>query len=336
MKILIAGVAGASLGTELLKCLQGHPQYEIYTADISHLAFGLYSRSVKGAFVADRTDYVRSIVNFCTSMGIQYVVPGGEQPSTILAASLPQLESASLKLVANDPSVVRIFSDKATTFDFLRAQGFPIPATYGPDHPFPDLPYPCIIKPSTDSGGSASVFLATNPAECRLYAELITATGRKPVIQEYVPLDEGEFTIGVLSNPKGEVLGSVAMKRIFNSKLSIGQRTAAGLISTGYSQGLIDDFPEIRRQAEAIAVAARSKGPLNIQGRLRNGILLPFEVNPRFSASTYLRAMAGFNELIHFLQSLEGTSNLPMPVLIPGYYLRSFTEQHIPLDRQLA
>ncbi len=58
--------------------------------------------------------------------------------------------------------------------------------------------------------------------------------------------------------------------------------------------------------------------------------LVPFEINPRFSASTFLRALAGFNEIDSFL-CYETTGAVdPVPTLREGWYLRSFTERFVP------
>jgi carbamoyl-phosphate synthase large subunit len=110
-------------------------------------------------------------------------------------------------------------------------------------------------------------------------------------------------------------------------------RGEAGLISSGYSQGLIDDFPQVRAVAEKIAVAIGSTGPLNVQGRVRDGVLVPFEINPRFSASTYLRAMAGFNEVDLYLQFINDGVVSPPPPIRPGYYLRSLSEVYVERDQ---
>ena len=79
------------------------------------------------------------------------------------------------------------------------------------------------------------------------------------------------------------------MRRLFHNKLSVLVKGQKGLISSGYSQGLIDDFRAVRTTAERIAQGIKSEGPLNIQGRVRGDEFLPFEINPRFSASTYFR-----------------------------------------------
>jgi carbamoyl-phosphate synthase large subunit len=111
--------------------------------------------------------------------------------------------------------------------------------------------------------------------------------------------------------------------------LSIHYKSQFGLISSGYSQGFIGAFPQLTQQAESIAKAISSKGPLNIQARVRNGKLIPFEINPRFSASTYLRTMAGFNEVDFFLRHLISGERHFRVELKEGYYLRSFTEQFV-------
>jgi carbamoyl-phosphate synthase large subunit len=163
-----------------------------------------------------------------------------------------------------------------------------------------------------------------------LYAEFILRSGGTPIAQEYIDDTEGEFTIGVLSLPNGQIAGSIALRRSLDAKLSVAYRGRGGLISSGYSQGYIDEYPDLCRQAERIAKLIGSRGPINVQGRVRDGVLLPFEINPRFSASTYLRAMAGFNEVDILVQYLL-TNKLKQPFsLKTGWYLRSLTEHYIP------
>jgi carbamoyl-phosphate synthase large subunit len=147
-----------------------------------------------------------------------------------------------------------------------------------------------------------------------------------------MPLEEGEFTVGVLSFPDGYLVGSIALKRLFNAKLSVLVKSEIGLISSGYSQGLIDDFPEVQATAERIAHLLGSVGPINVQGRLIDGCFLPFEINPRFSASTYLRALAGFNEVDIYLHYLATGSYSLAGSIRYGYYLRSLSETFVEKD----
>jgi carbamoyl-phosphate synthase large subunit len=242
-------------------------------------------------------------------------------------------------LASNAPEVIDTCTDKARFFATLRSLDLPMPATVAVTGvealaalPDAEIPAPAVVKPATGSGGSRSVFLAADRAEARMVAGCIVAAGRTALIQEYLPEDEGEFTVGVLHLPDGALVGSVALRRLFHAKLSVLVESEAGILSSGYSQGLIDRFPDVCRQAERIAEALGSRGPLNVQARLRDGVLVPFEVNPRFSASTYLRSLAGFNELDIYLGSVLRGETVSLPELKPGYYLRSLSEVCVPRE----
>ena len=79
--------------------------------------------------------------------------------------------------------------------------------------------------------------------------------------------------------------------------MSVKWKDKGGLILSGYTQGLIDEFPDVCKTAVEIANSVQSRGPLNIRGRVKDKVFYPFVINPYFSASTYLRALVGFNEV---------------------------------------
>ena len=337
-RVLIAGIGGASLGTEILKCLILAGRYRVFGCDISSFAYGHYQEGFERTFVVERRDYVGSVLEACREAAIDVIIPGGEEPLVLLTEASERLAIAGLRLAGNSPLVVKRFSDKQTTFKILTELGFQIPLTVTANNPddLENMSYPCIVKPATGTGGSSFVFLAEGRAEALLYVSYLANNGKAPIVQEYISADEGEFTIGVLSLPDRMVVGSVALKRTFGSKLSVISKTKAGIISSGYSQGLIHDFSDLRAAAERISIAIHSEGPLNIQGRVKNGTLIPFEINPRFSASTYLRALAGFNEVDIYLQYvINGILSKPA-ALRSGYYLRTLDEVFISADKIIS
>jgi carbamoyl-phosphate synthase large subunit len=333
-RVLIAGIGGASLGTELAKCLTLADRYIVYGCDISPLAYGHYLTDFQKTFLVERTGYVDSVIDLCIQEKIDYVVPGGEEPMLLLGMAQNTLEDNGIRLAGNSLEVIEICSDKARTFQYLLDLGLPVPRTVmiSATQQLDNMSFPCIIKPAVHSGGSSFVFLAKDKEEASIYAKYLVENSLSPIAQEYIPHDDGEFTVGVLSLPDGRMVGSIALKRLFNAKLSVLMKGEAGLISSGYSQGFINDFPEVRKTAENIAQALSSVGPINVQGRVKDGLFIPFEVNPRFSASTYLRALAGFNELDIYLQ-YQATGKLSPPVSLRyGYYLRSLSETFV--DRE--
>lgn len=335
LNVMVAGIGGASLGTEIAKSLTLAGNYRLFGCDISPTAYGLYDDQFVATFPVDRADYAASVIDACRQAGANWLVPGGEQPLQLLADAQSELEDNGITLVSNSAKIIHHFSDKAETFTQLEVCDIPVPRTsiVQSEEDVESVGLPCIIKPATGSGGSVSVFFALSVEEAMIYADFIRRGESEPVAQEYIDIEEGEFTIGVLSLPDGSIAGSVALKRVMDAKLSVSYRGRGGLISSGYSQGHIDDYPELRDQAEHIARSIGSRGPVNIQGRVRDGVLIPFEINPRFSASTYLRALAGFNEvdiMLRFMAHGERPGALDVK---PGWYLRSLTETFVPDDQ---
>ncbi len=338
LRVMIAGIGGASLGTELLKSLLLAGRYEVFGCDVASTAYGLYDPGFVRSFLVDRNDYVDSVLAACAEAGCTCLIPGGEQPMVLLAAAADMIKARGIFLVANDPAVVRTFSNKSDTFRELERLGFTIPRTVALNGPkdLDAVGLPCIVKPATGSGGSAMVFFATDALEAMGYADHIRHSGGTPLAQEYIDPSEGEFTVGVLSLPDSRLIGSIALRRSLESKLSVLSRERGGVVSSGYSQGYIGDFPEVCARAEAIARAVGSRGPLNVQGRVRGGELIPFEINPRLSASTYLRALAGFNEIDLLLRTIIGGETVTPDPLRKGWYLRTLSERFVAAGEILS
>ena len=336
MKVMIAGIAGASLGTEIAKALRLAGGYEIIGADISPLAYGHFDSAFCHTLVLERDGYIDNLLEACQSEGIDALIAGAEQTTELIGKTADRFRTAGILVVLNNPDVVALCTDKAACFDELSRQGITIPQTRRIETPadLEGFPVPCVIKPSRDSGGSAYVFFARTREEAALYVAYLVNNRRIALAQEYISHQRGEFTVGVLSLPDGTVAGSVALRRSFTNKLSVAAQGDGFLISSGYSQGEIADFPEIRATAERIARLIGSTGPINVQGRVSaSGDFMPFEINPRFSATTYLRAMAGFQEIDYLIRHMAGLPPRGELAAKPGWYLRTLTETYTPAPK---
>lgn len=334
--VLVAGMAGASLGTEIIKSLLAKQEkYTIYGCDVSPYAYGHYMHGLKKTFVVSRDNYVENIIAECKKQNISVVIPGGDEPAVLLGHEKKLLAEEDILYAGNSETVVDICSNKGRLFEYLQKSNISIPQTWvisSVENIPVEIPFPCIIKPATNSGGSVSVFIVQNEAELKMYAAYMLNNGLDPIVQEYLPHESGEYTVGVLHSPIGKLCGSIVLKRMFHAKVSIMAKTNAGLISSGYSQGEIGCYPDIASIAEKIACICKSCGPLNVQGRIKNGVFCPFEINPRFSASTFLRTLAGFNEIDMYIDLLLGRSLPPTMNIRYGYYLRSFDETYVSYD----
>src|SRR6267378_1170529 len=90
-RILIAGIGGGSLGTEIFKCLGLADRYSVFGCDISSLAYGHYQRGFEQTFLVDHENYVGSVLDVCRKEAIDVVIPGGEEPLVLLNAGIDQL-----------------------------------------------------------------------------------------------------------------------------------------------------------------------------------------------------------------------------------------------------
>lgn len=333
--VLIAGIGGASLGTELCKSLALAGRYNIFGADISPHSYGLYQREFQETFVVSEERYIMDLLAICKRKQIHALIPGAEKPLSLITPHLDLFWKEGIVFAMNSQEVIDLCTDKAKNFEFLGNQGVPIPWSVHikAREDIKKMTYPCIVKPSRGSGGSQFVFIAESEDEAMLYVAYMEKQGVDIIAQEYIIDDEGEYTVAVLSLPDGEIVGSVALQRLFHSKISYALKTKDRIISTGISQGRIDEFREVRKQAEHIARIMKSKGPLNVQGRMRNGVFYPFEINPRYSATNYIRAMAGFNEVDMLLNYLLSGHRPVMPSVTYGYYLRTLDQTKIEFQQ---
>ena len=166
--------------------------------------------------------------------------------------------------------------------------------------------YPVVFKPNIGGSGSTDVFIVQNSDELILLSKYILTIYPSFIAQEYIGTKDNEFTVGILISMDGEVINSIAVKRMImcglSNKIKVENRTKNKklgkylAISTGITQGEIGRFPEVTRQCEDIALKMGCRSAVNIQCRLVDGKVYVFEINPRFSGTTSFRAMVGYNE----------------------------------------
>lgn len=312
IQVLVTGVGGAGNGEQVMFALRAaKTPYRIIGTDMDPYSLGLHTAD-KGYVVPRATDerYVINLLRLCALEKVKAIIPGSEAELIKISETRDVFRDNGVIPLINDEAVINLCLNKWETYLFLRDTGFNVPKSYLPDSTKAmyswdlgsKLGFPVIVKPYLGTGGSRFVFVAQNEEELTFFVRYLRRNGNKPMIQRYVDFAENEFTIGVLTSFEGELMGSIALKRNLSSSFSTlyrlkNYRNPAHpiRISTGISQGVIDDFPEIRKNAEELALKLGSRGPLNIQCRVVDGKSFVFEINPRFSGTESLRALAGYN-----------------------------------------
>ena len=213
----------------------------------------------------------------------------------------------------NPLPVVRIGSDKLKTVEFLRDEGFCFPDTVlasddiGVERLIAKHGFPLIAKPRRGFS-SRNVFLVDSREKIRAAATLVPDL----IVQRYLPDEQSEYTAATLSGADGKVRALIVLRRDL-------------IQGTTYRTELIED-PEFDRQVIQIVETLGAVGPCNLQFRVIDGMVYVFEINPRFSGTSGIRYLYGFNDCELAFDLLHLKAEVSQPVLNKAVVLRYWNE----------
>ena len=308
---MVTGVGGGGHGEQILKALRlADTPYRVVGSDITPYSSGLTAVD-QPCLMPPPSDpeYIETLLALCAAEGVEVLFAGSQPELEALSASRDAIATAGIFLPINPPEVIETCLDKVRTMEALGAAGFAV-AAYRRVRSLDDAAgfeqLPAILKPSIGGGGSANLYLVQDRDELLACARQLLAIYPEFMAQEYIGTPDDEYTVGVLVGMDGDILNSIAIRRFIlpalSNRIKVANRTARDdlgpvlAVSSGISQGHIGRFPEVTGPCEKIARALGARGPFNIQCRLVGGRVHVFEINPRFSGTTSLRAMVGCNE----------------------------------------
>jgi carbamoyl-phosphate synthase large subunit len=223
--------------------------------------------------MATHSGYLPELLALCESEGVRLVVPTIDDELPILGGAREQFAARGALLACSAEETAVVCNDKLLTCDRLRTAGVAAAATYLPGKLPAGLSTPLFIKPRVGRG-AVGAFAVRSPRELAFFLDYVP----DPVIQEY--LDGPEFTIDVLCDLSGRPVSIVPRERVV---------IRAGVIDRGRTvndRGLLT-------LAEQACAAIPFVGAVNIQCRMRGGVPVIFEINPRFSGGIPLTIQAG-------------------------------------------
>lgn len=348
IKVLVTGIGGGGHGEQILKALRmSSLPLEIVGADMT-----IYSKSrslVNEFFVlppASDDNYINVLISECVNRGIEILFHGSEPELKKMSINRKKIADAGIFLPINSETVIDTCMDKYKTIEFLQENNFCFPESYKitsmRDVELVDK-FPVVLKPSIGGGGSANTMIAQSKEELIVFTKYLFNTYDEFIAQEYVGTPYSEYTVGILHDMDGKLINSIAVKRMILSSLgnrikikNMSGNTALGdmlVISSGISQGEIGKYAEVTSQCEEIAAKLNSRGPINIQCRFVNNKVYIFEINPRYSGTSSMRALVGMNEpelmiKYHFLKEpIDRNFDFK-----EGYVLRGLEETYIPYN----
>lgn len=317
-KIIVTG-AGAVLGQGIIKSLRSASfPCHIVALDPNPLSVGLYWAD-QAMIIPMATDpaYVQAIEDILEREKPDAVLVGTDVELAIFAANRADWEKRfDTHILVSNPEVVEIADDKYATAQFLKRNGLSYPQSAMADDRdeleqlVADVGFPLIVKPRR---GARAVGVSQVHDRDDLEQ---TISGRTDlVVQQMAGSDDQEYTAGVLFFDN-EVKASIVLRRDLRD----------GNTYRAYA----DDYPECHAYVHAMAKALKPYGPANFQFRIdKQGVPRLFEINARFSGTTPMRALFGFNEVDMSLRKLLHGDDIENPVVKKGVVLRFLEERFV-------
>lgn len=317
-KIIVTG-AGAVLGQGIIKSLRSASlPCRIVALDPNPLSVGLYWADQAIIIpMASEPSYRAAIEDIMEREQPDAVLVGTDVELAIFASNRTEWEERfNTKILVSNPDVVEIADDKYATAQFLKRSNLSFPETALADgreqldRLVADFGFPLIVKPRR---GARAVGVSKVHSRDELEQTIL---GRPDlVVQQLAGPDEQEFTAGVLYFDD-EVKASIVLRRDLRD----------GNTYRAYA----DDYPDCHEYVHAMARALKPHGPANFQFRVNeDGVPRLFEINARFSGTTPMRALFGFNEVDMCLRKLLLDEEMENPVTRKGVVLRFLEERFV-------
>jgi len=318
-KIAVTG-AGAVLGQGIIKALKAAPApYEIVALDPNPLSPGLYWGDSSGIIpLAKDGDYCSEIEAMLVRERPDAVLVGTDVELDIFARKRLEWERKfDTNIVVSPPKIIEIADDKLATVRWLQENGLPYPRSAAGDAReevealVSDIGFPLIVKPRR---GARAVGVSLVRDRDELEAALREREGL--LVQQWAGPDNEEYTAGVVCFDE-RIAASIVLRRDLRD----------GNTHRAYS----DDYPDCDAFVRRVAAALQPYGPANFQFRRGpDGEFRLFEINARFSGTTPMRALLGFNEVHMVLQRVLNGTTVTQPQIAKGTVVRFLEEQVLP------
>ncbi|WP_379923341.1 ATP-grasp domain-containing protein [Erythrobacter sp. R86502] len=319
IKVAVTG-AGAVLGQGIIKSLKMAPcKYDVLALDPNPLSPGLYWADSHHLIpMANDPRYGGAIETLLEAERPDAVLVGTDVELAIFSRNKDIWETRfGTKIVVSSPDIVAIADDKMATAQWLEAQRLPFPhsATGEASDDIDTLVaahgFPLIVKPRQ---GARSIGVSLVHSREDLAVALHGREGL--IVQQWAGPDHEEYTAGVICFD-GEVSASIVLRRDLRD----------GNTFRAYAA----DYPDCDAYVRQVASALQPYGPANFQFRRgTDGEFRLFEINARFSGTTPMRALLGFNEVHMVLQKVLLGKAIEQPSITRGTVVRFLEEQLLP------
>jgi carbamoyl-phosphate synthase large subunit len=319
MKILVTG-AGAVLGQAIIKsikAMKNNNLIEIIACDPNPKSVGLFwSQKSYQIPLAKEEKYLSEIYKILEVERPEFLLIGTDVELEVLSKVKSHIKKEySCVVVVSEPKIIKIADDKWLTHKFFKENSFETPESYLSIDDFisnRSYKFPVILKPRIGAR-SKDVYLVKSLEELRDKFNKVD----QPIIQEYLD-SELEYTAGVLYFDKN-LKASIVMERT----LKDGNTFTARPIK----------YSSINQYLENLTEVLGVFGPVNYQFKIVDNKIKIFEINARFSGTTFFRALSNFNEVEMTINYLKNNLNYEQPEINVNISILRFYDELVIVDK---
>lgn len=303
-----------------------------------------------GAYDCDTYDYTLSIydvgyvddlIDKCLKYKVDLVVPGLDDEVKILSENRTKFEKAGIKLLCANKELIAICRDKERMSNELNKVADIFVKSFNKKSLNQNInsgkvKFPFIAKPRGGFASKGVEIIRSKKdllkiSEDHIIQELAIPKRDDPNYDFYMEQIKNnqnpqisEISIQVVYSPAGKLMG----RMISYNKLNNGIPIEIVPCQNDYIWSVIEEIlPTLLKMGLV--------GPLNIQGRLTEKGLKIFEMNPRFTGITGLRALMGFNEVEACVKEWLGIDKGKNKLIFNynRFGVRQTADKSIPLER---
>jgi carbamoylphosphate synthase large subunit len=300
----ITGVGGG-VGQSIIKALSlSELNIRTIALDMEPWSAGFY-RCHKAYLVppAGSTHYIDTVADICSKESCDILFPGSDDELLPLANGRHKIEEAGCKVVVSSPDCIQICRDKLRTFLFFHEKTLPFVFTAELRETVslpPEFKYPAVIKPRD---GSSSIGVKVVFSEREL---LDTEYKEGYIVQEYLVPGSWRKKRSEVTKDDVMIKGMLRQTEEISIQFLVGCNrqildcfTSINTLRHGvpvYVRPLKDSPAESIARSMVVALAEEGlMGPCNLQCKATQDGTIFFEINPRFTGITAVRAALGWD-----------------------------------------
>jgi carbamoyl-phosphate synthase large subunit len=325
LNVLITGVGSIIAIGHILSLRASKLKVRITGADISNDAAGLYMCDMAYIVppIKEEDAYISKIKQICKKEHIDMLIVGSTKEPFILAKHKSEIEKETgAKIIVSNSESLRLSDDKWDTQQFLMKNKLNNPKSTidlsdaNIKKFVSAVGLPVVAKPRKGQN-SIGVFIFKTMDEILKNKPKLT----NYILQEYLPDEEGEYTVGVLRLSKG-VMHTIILKRKLQPRWGVS------------SVAWPIENEKTKKYCEAVAEKLDIYGPCNFQLRMKNGEPYIFEINCRFSSTAHMRTLLGMNEPEMLLKDFVLKEKVSPPIIKKGTCVR-YTDEIFISESQM-